>query len=116
MGNPRKSQECGSGLTALLRPDLRRVLGCEGLRHLAWKYPRHLNSWNGSWVCEEGGVHEAGLFTASIFSLRHRTGSVNYSQGVQNCVSRGVPGLSIDSQRDPGPRKLEVMFVEATHH
>lgn len=80
------------------------------MRGLAWKDPGLLNSCGGSWFC---GVQGAGLFTTGVLSLRHRTGFVNHPQGVQNCVSGWGPGLSLDSQRDPGPRKVEFTFVES---
>lgn len=82
--------------TTLLRRDLRRVSECEGLRHLAWKDSRLLNSWNLSrFVAGRVVCLGAGLFRAGVLSPGLRMGSRDHPQIVQNCAW-GVARLSSD--------------------
>lgn len=82
--------------TTLLRRDLRRVSECEGLRHLAWKDSRLLNSWNLSrFVAGRVVCLGAGLFRAGVLSPGLRMGSRDHPKIVQNCAW-GVARLSSD--------------------
>lgn len=99
-GRPRKSRSGAQG-AALLRRDQRRVLGCEGWRHLAGKDRRPLSSWKSPWVLWRtvGGraVHGAGVCSSQDGALGRTPGLFNIRRpeeglGFQEILEGAQPG------------------------